>query len=74
MCVRLRRLAELPGLLVTEFLVGGGPRREAEGRCWRGGAGGVNAEEPSPSSDAKSVTREDIPPTEGGRGIPRTCC
>lgn len=34
----------------------------------------MNDEEPSPSSDAISVTREDIPPTEGGRGIPRTCC
>lgn len=21
-----------------------------------------------------SVTRDEIPPTEGGRGIPRTCC
>ena len=39
MCVRLKRLPELPGLLVTwldavmEFRVGGGPRRETEGRC-----------------------------------------
>lgn len=57
-----------------EFLVGGGPRRETEGRCWSEGGGDAKDCVRSPSSEAISVTREDIPPTEGGRGMPRTYC
>ena len=79
-CVLLIRLAALPGLLAiwldaaTELLAGGGPRRDTEG-CERGGCDDHavldRSGSPSPSSE---VTRDDIPPTEGGRGIPRPCC
>ena len=78
-CDLLNRLVALPGLLaawlevVTVLLVGGGgPRRDPDG-CDRGGSDDspVNDCDRSPSSD---VTREDIPPTEGGRGIPNACC
>lgn len=57
-----------------ELLVGGGTRRETEGRGWREGGGDVKVGDRSPSSDAMSVTRDEIPPTEGGRGMPRACC
>ena len=69
--IRLIRLDELPGRSGFEFPVdnraagGGGPRRD-----W-GGWTDVAAREDmdrSPSSEAMSVMREEIPPMEGGRG------
>lgn len=80
MCVRLNRLPELPGLLVIwldavmEFRVGGGPRRETEGRVWSDGGGDAKDCDCSPSSEAMSVILDEMPPTDGGRGIPSTCC
>lgn len=80
-CDLLNRLAALSGLLVTwleaatELLAGGGgPRREPDG-CDSGCDDSlVNDCDRSPSSELISVTRDDIPPTEGGRGIPNACC
>lgn len=82
-CDLLNRLVALPGLLpiwleaAAELLAGGGgPRRDMDG-CDCGGCDDdnpVNDCVRSPSSDVISVTREDIPPTEGGRGIPNACC
>lgn len=75
-CDLLNRLAALSGLLVTwleaatELLAGGGgPRREPDG-C-DGGCDDslVNDCDRSPSSELISVTRDDIPPTEGVVGF-----
>lgn len=72
MCIRLSRLLALPGLLVIwleaamEFLAGR-PRLDPGG-CDRGGWGEypVCDWEYSPSSEVISVTRDEIPLTEGG--------
>lgn len=83
-CDLLTRLAALPGLLLPIWLEaaaellagGGGPRRDMDG-CDCGGCVDIPVNDcvRSPSSDVViSVTREDIPPTEGGRGIPNVCC
>lgn len=68
--MRLIRLDELPGRSGFEFPVdnraaGGGPRRDCGG--WADVAAREDIDR-SPSSEAMSVMREEIPPMEGGRG------
>lgn len=83
-CDLLIRLVALPGLLpialeaaaVLLLAGGGGPRRDMDG-CDRGGCDDIPVNDcvRSPSSEVvKSVTRDDIPPTDGGLGIPNACC
>lgn len=79
--MRLNLLPELSGLIwladAMELLAGGGPLRDTDGRdCGTCDdivfVREVFVRELSPSSDT-SVTRDEIPPTDGGRGRPKEC-
>lgn len=75
--MRLNLLPELSGLIwlaeAMELLAGGGPLRDTDGRDCGTCDDIVFVRELSPSSDT-SVTRDEIPPTDGGRGRPKACC